>query len=99
MAIEEAAVPIKAGKPSTRSEYAMNLAEVPIGHRARVISVSGQDRIATRLKEMGVVPGAEVTVVKTAPFGDPLQLRLMGYSLAVRLSEARAVSVEDVTTV
>jgi len=74
----------------------MNLAEIPVGHRARVISVSGQDRISTRLKEMGVVPGAEVTVVKSAPFGDPVQLRIMGYSLAVRLSEARAVAVEEI---
>lgn len=74
----------------------MNLSEVPVGHRARVISVTGQDRISTRLKEMGVVPGAEVTVVKSAPFGDPVQLRLMGYSLAVRLSEARAVAVEEI---
>ncbi|HSI88440.1 MAG TPA: ferrous iron transport protein A [Pyrinomonadaceae bacterium] len=77
----------------------MNLAEIRVGHRARVISVDGQDRISTRLKEMGVVPGAEVTVVKSAPFGDPVQLRLMGYSLAVRLSEARAVSVEEIPTV
>ena len=74
----------------------MNLAEIPVGHRARVISVSGQDRISTRLKEMGVVPGAEVTVIKSAPFGDPVQLRIMGYSLAVRLSEARAVAVEEI---
>ena len=74
----------------------MTLAELPAGHRARVISVSGQDRVSTRLKEMGVVPGVEVTVVKSAPFGDPLQLRLLGYNLAVRLSEARAVSVEEV---
>ncbi len=74
----------------------MTLAELPAGHRARVISISGQDRISTRLKEMGVVPGVEVTVVKSAPFGDPLQLRLLGYNLAVRLSEARAVSVEEV---
>ena len=76
----------------------MTLAELPAGHRARVISVSGQDRISTRLKEMGVVPGVEVTVVKSAPFGDPLQLRLLGYNLAVRLSEARAVAVEEVTS-
>ena len=76
----------------------MTLAELPAGHRARVISVSGQDRVSTRLKEMGVVPGVEVTVVKSAPFGDPLQLRLLGYNLAVRLSEARAVAVEEVAS-
>jgi ferrous iron transport protein A len=43
--------------------------------------------------EMGVVPGAEVRIIKTAPFGDPLEVRVRGYSLAMRRAEADAVEV------
>jgi ferrous iron transport protein A len=43
--------------------------------------------------EMGVVPGVEVRVIKTAPFGDPIEVRLRGYSLAMRRTEADAIEV------
>ncbi|MDM7922943.1 MAG: ferrous iron transport protein A [Pyrinomonadaceae bacterium] len=72
----------------------MTLAEIPIGNTVRVKAVRGNSRIATRLMEMGVVPGVAVEIVKSAPFGDPIQLRLLGYSLAVRKSEADIVDVE-----
>ena len=45
------------------------------------------------MMEMGVVPGAEVSIIKAAPFGDPLEVRVRGYSLAMRRSEADAVEV------
>ena len=71
----------------------MTLTNVPIGSHARVTSVNGTGRITRRLMEMGVVPGAEVSIIKAAPFGDPLEVRVRGYSLAMRRSEADAVEV------
>lgn len=75
----------------------MTLAEAAVGHDVRVLTVSGDTEIAKRLMEMGVVPGVAVKIIKSAPFGDPIQLRLLGYDLAVRKTEADIVEVEDVT--
>jgi len=72
----------------------MTLDQVNAGGQARVVSISGSGRISKRLMEMGVVPGIVITIVKSAPFGDPVQIRLLGYSMAVRRSEAQAVTVE-----
>lgn len=71
----------------------MTLTNLPVGSDARVISVSGTGRVTRRLMEMGVVPGVEVRVVKTAPFGDPIEVRVRGYSLAMRRTEADSVEV------
>ena len=71
----------------------MILTNVPIGSEARVTSVKGTGRITRRLMEMGVVPGAEIRIIKTAPFGDPIEVRVRGYSLAMRRTEADAVEV------
>ncbi len=69
------------------------LSNVLPGENAVVSSVSGENGVTRRLMEMGVVPGVSVRIVKTAPFGDPIELRLLGYSLAIRRSEADAVEV------
>lgn len=69
------------------------LTDIPIGGKARVTRVNGTGRVTQRLMEMGVVPGVALKVVKAAPFGDPIEVRLRGYSLAMRRSEARAVEV------
>ena len=63
------------------------------GERARVTAVNGTGRVTQRLLEMGVVPGVFLKVVKAAPFGDPIEVRLRGYSLAMRRSEADAIEV------
>jgi Fe2+ transport system protein FeoA len=70
------------------------LAELPVGGRGRVYSISGDDELSLRLMEMGLTPGVEVAVVGTAPLGDPLELELRGYRLSVRRSEAARVQVE-----
>jgi Fe2+ transport system protein FeoA len=74
-----------------------SLAHLPVGVRARVISVGGAGSIARRLMEMGVVPGAPVSVVRVAPLGDPIQIRVRGYHLALRMAEARTITVSAVT--
>ena len=60
----------------------------------RVLSVEGDDDVWLRILEMGVVPGALVTVVKFAPLGDPIEFRLRGYHLSLRRQEASRVCVE-----
>jgi Fe2+ transport system protein FeoA len=44
--------------------------------------------------EMGVVPGVAIRVVKTAPFGDPMEIRVLGYNLAIRRNEAASIEIE-----
>ncbi|HEV2706820.1 MAG TPA: FeoA domain-containing protein, partial [Pyrinomonadaceae bacterium] len=53
----------------------------------------GAGAVARRLMEMGVVPGAPVRVIKRAPLGDPLEIRVRNYHLAVRRSEAQTITV------
>ena len=66
---------------------------VPVGSFARVTAVNGNSRITRRLMEMGVIPGVSVEVIKTAPFGDPIEIRVRGYSLAMRKNEADSIEV------
>ena len=70
------------------------LADLPLGSSARVLTVTGDDQISLRLMEMGITPGVDVSIVGTAPFGDPLELDVRGYRLSVRRSEAARVQVE-----
>lgn len=70
------------------------LSSLCCGRRGRVVSVGCCDpQLQGRLYTMGVVPGAEVEVTALAPLGDPMELRLLGYKLSLRLTEAAAVFV------
>jgi len=69
------------------------LRDLPVGTSARVTAVNGNSRITRRLMEMGVIPGVSVEVIKTAPFGDPIEIRVRGYSLAMRKNEADSIEV------
>ena len=71
----------------------MTLTELSVGQEARVTAVNGTSRITRRLMEMGVIPGVGVKIVKMAPFGDPIEVRVRGYSLAMRRNEADAIVV------
>lgn len=70
-----------------------SLDTLPSGVAARVVNVQGSCAIARRLMEMGIVPGAHIRVVRTAPLGDPIQVCLRNYHLALRRAEARAITV------
>ena len=74
----------------------MTLTNLPIGSTAKVVAVNGNNAITKRLMEMGVVPGVSVRVIKTAPFGDPIEVRVRGYNLAMRKSEADQIEVQNV---
>lgn len=66
---------------------------LPRGVPARVFRMEGSGPVAKRLMEMGIVPGAPVSVVRAAPLGDPIEIRVRGYHLALRRSEARTITV------
>ncbi len=71
----------------------LSLAHLPVGARARVLAVTGSGAVARRLMEMGVVPGAPVRMIKAAPLGDPLEVRVRGYHLALRREEAQTIKI------
>ncbi|PYT00934.1 MAG: ferrous iron transport protein A [Acidobacteria bacterium] len=76
----------------------MTLAELAKGESRTVLSVRGESLVTRRLMEMGVIPGVAVRMVKSAPFGDPLEINVRGYSLALRRNEAESVELEQVAT-
>jgi Fe2+ transport system protein FeoA len=85
---------IKSSNDSIESTTeALTLDQLPVGTKARVLGVSGESPIARRLIEMGVIPGAPVQVIKTAPLGDPIEVRVRNYHLAIRRLEGRAITV------
>lgn len=64
------------------------------GETGRVVKVEGTDGIAARLREMGLVPGRAIQLIRAAPLGDPLKCFVEGCRLALRTAEARRVSVQ-----
>ena len=70
------------------------LCNFAIGETGIITAVSGEGRIRRRLFDMGVTPGAEVTLVKKAPLGDPIEVTLRGYQLTLRKTEAECVETE-----
>jgi ferrous iron transport protein A len=71
------------------------LGELPIGSRARVAEVQGGGKHQRRLLDMGFVPGAEVTVTREAPLGDPVEYRVKGTAVALRREDADTVLAEE----
>ena len=71
----------------------MTLAELGKGESRTVLSVRGESLITRRLMEMGVIPGVSIRRVKSAPFGDPVEINVRGYNLALRKREAESVEL------
>ncbi len=72
----------------------MTLDQIPRGTSARICDVTGDDTLAIRLMEMGLIEGEEIELIGAAPFGDPLEFSVRGYRLSLRANEARRVIVE-----
>lgn len=70
------------------------LSDFIVGESGKIKSVSGEGRIRRRLFDMGVTPGAELTMKKKAPLGDPIEITIRGYELTLRKDEASCVEVE-----
>jgi len=71
----------------------MRLSEMKSGDRGRIMSFESSD-LALKLMEMGCIPGEEVVVEQIAPLGDPISIRIAGYSLSLRINEANQIIVE-----
>lgn len=71
----------------------MTLKELEIGKSAVVAEVGGEGALRQHFLDMGLIPGSEITLVKFAPLGDPLEVRVQGYSLSLRLAEAEKISI------
>lgn len=69
------------------------LAEVPAGGRGQVVAIAGAVALRRRLFEMGLCTGTTIEVIRRAPFGDPIEIRLQGYHLSLRAKEAGQVEV------
>lgn len=74
----------------------MTLKELELGQSASILAVGGEGALRQHFLDMGLIPGAEVTLVKYAPMGDPMELRIYGYELTLRLEDAGKIEVEAV---
>ena len=71
----------------------MKLNELHPGQSAVVEAVGGEGALRQHFLDMGVIPGAVITLVKLAPMGDPLEFRLHGYELTLRIADAEKISI------
>jgi ferrous iron transport protein A len=71
----------------------LTLADIGPGRSAQVLDVLGDDGLAARIMEMGIIEGETVKVIGTAPLGDPMDLEVQGYRLSLRKAEARRITV------
>ena len=72
----------------------MTLDKLPLGQEAVITAVGGEGSLRCHLLDMGLIPKTAVRVEKVAPLGDPLELRVRGYSLSLRKEDARNITVE-----
>ena len=74
----------------------MTLKNLKIGESAVITKVGGEGALRQHFLDMGVIPGAEVTVVKFAPMGDPMELQIHGYELTLRLADADQIEIQSI---
>lgn len=74
----------------------MTLRDLQMGESAVITTVGGRGALRQHFLDMGMIPGVQVTLVKYAPMGDPMELRLHGYELTLRLADAEQIEIEEV---
>jgi ferrous iron transport protein A len=72
----------------------MNLAKLKPGEKGKITSIGATGPLKRRLMDMGVLVGEEVTVLKVAPLGDPIEVTIKNYNLSLRKKEAEGIGVE-----
>ena len=77
----------------------MTLRDLQMGESAVITTVGGRGALRQHFLDMGMIPGVQVTLVKYAPMGDPMELRLHGYELTLRLADAEQIEIEEVQKV
>ena len=74
----------------------MTLKDLPIGKTATVRAVGGEGALRHHFLDMGLIPTASVTMVKYAPMGDPVEVRIHSYELTLRLADAEKIEIENI---
>lgn len=74
----------------------MTLKELPIGKSATILSVGGKGALRQHFLDMGIIPKADITMVKYAPMGDPVEVRIHSYELTLRLSDAEKIEIDSI---
>ena len=74
----------------------MTLKDLPIGKTATVLSVGGEGELRQHFLDMGIIPNVEITMVKHAPMGDPIEIRIHNYELTLRLLDAQKIEIKDI---
>ena len=75
----------------------MTLAELKKGQSAKICAVGGEGALRQHFLDMGIIPGTEITYMKAAPMGDPIEFRVWGYELTLRVSEAEKIQIVQVS--
>ncbi len=75
----------------------MTLNQLPIGKEAIITRVGGEGVLRCRLLDMGLIPKTRIVIQKIAPMGDPLELRIRGYTLTIRIDDAKNIEVEAIS--
>lgn len=73
----------------------MTLNELPVGKAAVITKVGGAGALRCRLLDMGLIPKTKIVITKVAPMGDPIELRLCGYTLTIRIEDAKNIEVKE----
>ena len=73
----------------------MTLNELPVGKAAVITKVGGAGALRCRLLDMGLIPKTKIVITKVAPMGDPIELRLRGYTLTIRIEDAKNIEVKE----
>ena len=76
----------------------MNIKELGIGKSGVILSVGGEGELRQHFLDMGLIPGAEVRLVKFAPMGDPVELKIHGYELTLRVADAEKIEVKEISS-
>ncbi len=71
----------------------MTLKDLPVGQSGLITAVGGEGVLRCRLLDMGLIPNTKITVQKIAPMGDPMEIRLRGYELTLRLEDAARIEI------
>ena len=73
----------------------MTLNELPVGKAAVITKVGGAGALRCRLLDMRLIPKTKIVITKVAPMGDPIELRLRGYTLTIRIEDAKNIEVKE----
>ena len=73
----------------------MTLNELRVGKAAVITKVGGAGALRCRLLDMGLIPKTKIVITKVAPMGDPIELRLRGYTLTIRIEDAKNIEVKE----